>query len=62
MKKTVDERERERERVKRKRKKAGTVVVAQLVERLLPTQKVRGSNPVIGKTFISNIFVFCQLH
>ena len=31
------------------------VVVAQLVERSLPTPEVRGSNPVIGKTFISNI-------
>ena len=26
------------------------VVVAQLVERLLPIPEVRGSNPVIGKT------------
>ena len=30
------------------------VVVAQLVERLLPTQEVRGSNPVIGK----NLFIY----
>ena len=27
----------------------GAVVVAQLVEQLLPTPEVRGSNPVIGK-------------
>ena len=27
------------------------VVVAQLVEQLLPTPKVRGSNPVIGKIY-----------
>ena len=38
------------------------MVVAQLVEPSLPTPEVRGSNPVIGKAFISNIFVFCQLH
>ena len=38
------------------------VVVAQLVERSLPTPEVRGSNPVIGKTLILNIIVFCQLY
>ena len=30
-------------------KKRWEVVVAQLVERLLPIPEVRGSNPVIGK-------------
>ena len=29
--------------------KIGSVVVAQLVERFLPTAEVRGSNPVLGK-------------
>ena len=38
------------------------VVVAQLVERLLPIPKVRGSNPVIGKKlFLYWTFVYCQL-
>ena len=32
------------------------VVVAQLVERLPPTLEIRGSNPVIGKTFIKHLF------
>ena len=31
---------------------AGAVVVAQLVERLLPIPDVRSSNPVIGKIYI----------
>ena len=35
------------------------VVVAQLVERSLPTPEVRGSNPVIGK-LLYIIFVYCQ--
>ena len=36
----------------------GTVVLAQLVERLLPIPEVRGSNPVIGKNlFVMNIFL-----
>ena len=30
------------------------VVVAQLVERSLPTPEVRGSNPVIGKIYMYN--------
>ena len=33
----------------------GTVLVAQLVERLLPTPDICSSNPVIGKLFITNI-------
>ena len=32
------------------------VVVAQLVERLLPTPGVRGSNPVIGQIYIEHLF------
>ena len=32
------------------------VVVAQLVERSLPTPKVHGLNPVIGKLFIEHLF------
>ena len=32
------------------------VVVAQLVERLLPTPEVRGSNPVIFKIYIEHLF------
>ena len=36
------------------------VVVAQLVERLLPIPEVRGSNPVIGKD-LNLTFVYCQL-
>ena len=31
------------------------VVVAQLVERLLPIPEVRGSNPVIGKIYIHHL-------
>ena len=30
------------------------MVVAQLVERLLPTQEVRSLNPVIGKIYIEH--------
>ena len=40
------------------------VVVAQLVERLLPIPEVRGSNPVIGKNlfYIEHLFtVNCVL-
>ena len=37
-----------------------TVVVAQLVEWLLPIPEVRFSNPVIGKIYW--IFVYCQLY
>ena len=38
------------------------VVVAQLVEQLLPIPEVHGSNPVIGKTlYIYRTFVYCQL-
>ena len=38
------------------------VVVAQLVERSLPTLEVRGSNPVIGKLYIEHMFpVYFQL-
>ena len=37
-----------------------TVVVAQMVERWLSTPEVRGSSPVIGIIFISNIY--CQLY
>ena len=36
------------------------MVVAQLVERLLPIPEVRGSNPVIGKIYWT--FVYCQLY
>ena len=36
------------------------VVVAQLVERSLPTPEVRGSNPVIGKKFYWTFY--CQLY
>ena len=32
------------------------MVVAQLAERLLPMPKARGSNSVIGKFFIMNVF------
>ena len=35
------------------------VVVAQLVERLLPTPEVRGSNPVIGKKLYWTFNVNC---
>ena len=31
------------------------VVVAQLVERLLPIPEARGSNPVIGKNYIEHL-------
>ena len=34
----------------------GTVVVAQLVEQLLPLPEVCGSNPVIGKIYIDQLF------
>ena len=34
----------------------GAVVVAQLVERLLPIPEVRGSNPVIGKHLYWTLF------
>ena len=33
------------------------VVVAQLVERLLPVPEVRGSNPVIGKNLLNIYFL-----
>ena len=36
------------------------VVVAQLVERSLPTPEVRSSNPVIDK-LLYRAFVYCQL-
>ena len=36
------------------------VVVAQLVEWSIPIPEVRGSNPVIGKKLILNIY--CQLY
>ena len=35
-----------------------TAVVAQLVERSLPIPEVRGSNPVIRKNYIENLFTF----
>ena len=35
------------------------VVVAQLVERLLPTSEVHGSNPVIGNNFYWMLTVNC---
>ena len=35
------------------------VVVAQLVERLLPIPEVRGSNPVIGKNLYRTFTVNC---
>ena len=34
------------------------VVVAQLVERLLPIPEVSGSKPVIGKIYIEHLFTF----
>ena len=37
------------------------MAVAQLVERLLLTPEVRGSNPVIGK-LLYGTFVYCQLY
>ena len=37
-----------------KHSRNGAVVVAQLVERSLPTPEVRGSNPVIGKIYIEH--------
>ena len=40
--------------------KWGSGCVAQLVERSLPLPEVRGSNPVIGKTYWT--FVYCQLN
>ena len=36
------------------------VVATQLVERLLPTSEVRGSNPVIGKIYIEQFSQFCM--
>ena len=36
-----------------------SVVVAQLAERSLPTQEVRGSKPVIAK-LLYKTFVYCQ--
>ena len=33
------------------------VVVAQLVERLLPIPEVCGSNPVIGKNYIEHLLI-----
>ena len=36
------------------KQRAGALVVAQLVERLLLTPEVRGSNPVIGKIYIEH--------
>ena len=38
----------------------GQWVVAQLLERSLPTQDVRGSNPAISNKFILN--VYCELY
>ena len=39
------------------------MVVAQLVERSLPTPEVRGSNTVIGKLlFIGHVFVYSQFY
>ena len=38
--------------------KGRAVVVAQLVERSLPTAEIRGSNPNIGKVLTTN----CKLH
>ena len=35
--------------------------MAQLVEQLLPIPVVRGSNPVIGKNYLNQTFVYCQL-
>ena len=38
------------------------MVVAQLVERLLPMPEVRSSNPFIGKKlYLYGTFVYCQL-
>ena len=37
-------------------KSVRVVVMAQLVERLLPIAEVHGSNPVIGKIYIKNLF------
>ena len=36
------------------------MVVAQLVERSLPTSEIRGSNPDIGKIFYSRISTNCN--
>ena len=42
--------------------KPRAVVVAQLVERLLPIPEVCGSNPVIGNNLcIEHLFIYCQL-
>ena len=35
--------------------------MSQLVKRSLPTTKVRGSNPVIGKFYLEHLFTDCQL-
>ena len=51
----------EREKEKERDNVAGAGVVTQLVERLLPTPEVRGSNPVIGK-LLYETFVYCQLY
>ena len=40
----------------------GAVVVALLVERLLPIPEVRGSNPVIGNFFILNICLLSTVY
>ena len=44
-----------------KKVSARAVVVAQLVERLLPTPWVRSSYPVIGKLSYGT-FVYCELY
>ena len=54
----MGERKRE-EKVQFKRKDAMAVVVAQLVDRSLPTPEVRGSNPVINKIYIKRFTVYC---
>ena len=38
-------------------KQVMAVVVAQLVEQLLPTQEISGSNPIIGKLLYRTLFV-----
>ena len=44
-----------------KKQNIWAVVVAQLVERSLPTPEVRGLNPVIGK-LLYGTFVYWQLY
>ena len=39
---------------------SGAVVVAQLVERSLPTSEISGSNPDIGKIFYTRISTNCN--